>query len=80
LFIESDSDSDEDEDKCDIIEVCKCIKEGCDATVKVNTEALLLVEGHGLHSYQPSLKMNVDKDLGIIDGYVFCKEQGNLNS
>ena len=35
-----------------------------------------LVEEHGQHSCQTDLKMEVDKEYGMIDGYVFCKDPG----
>lgn len=67
----------EDESDTDEIEVWSCMAEGCDATIKVDAENQLLIKALGLHNCQPSLKMEVDKNCGILGGHVFWKNPGD---
>ena len=68
----TESDSDEDED--DVVDLWKCIGENCNALVTVRDS---MVEEHELHTCQPTLKMDVDTEYGILDGYIFHKDTGN---
>ena len=53
--------------------------EGCDATIKVDAEEQLFIKALGLHNCQTSLKMEVDKNYGMLDGHVFWKNPGIYN-
>ena len=78
LLADSNSDTDDDKDDDDI-EVWKCVQEDCNASIKVNTKTLLMVEALGQHSCIKSLKMNVDEYHAILDGYIFSKGPGILS-
>ena len=59
----------------DGIEIWNCTREGCSAILELNIKTDL-VESHWLHSCVESLEMELDKEYGLLDGYVFCKDQG----
>ena len=73
IFLSLDSDS-ESED-INALEIWKCAVDSCGATVKIQNS---LVRDHAEHCCQPNLKIDVDKKCGILDGYVFVKDSGNI--
>ena len=72
-FYTQDSESDSD----DVIEVWKCKEDGCSGTIQIDTEKNVLVGAHSKHSCKPALKMEMNPDYDILDGYTLCKQSGN---
>ena len=62
FILESDTEEDEDE------EVWKCVEENSDAILRVRDD---LVQSHEEHTCNPTLRMEVDRDYGWLEGYIF---------
>ena len=52
------------------------MEKDCEAIVKIRKD---LVHEHTQHKCKIDVKMKMDKDYGILDGYHFRKETGNYN-
>ena len=58
-----------------MIEAWKCTKDGCESIIELNVKTEL-VESHGLHNCFDKLELELEKEFGLLDGYVFSKDQG----
>ena len=55
----------------------QCRGEKCTAEIEVRSSDNLVIAHHGAHTCGTSLKMEVTRQYGQLDGYTFHKDPGN---